>query len=104
LFKDALRPWLPDSILDRPKQGFGVPIAMWFRGQLRSMPGAILLDPTSRARGMFRPEYVEALIADHQSGARDNAHRIWALIQLELWQRTFVDSLASAPLDLDIAA
>jgi asparagine synthase (glutamine-hydrolysing) len=103
LFKDALRPWLPGAILDRPKQGFGVPIAEWFRGSLRSLPREILLDPTARARGIFKPEYVEGLIADHQAGARDNAYRIWALIQLELWQRTFVDRLRDGPLELSVA-
>jgi asparagine synthase (glutamine-hydrolysing) len=103
LFKDALRPWLPGAILDRPKQGFGVPIKEWFRGPLRSLPGEVLLDPVATARGMFRSEYVEGLIADHQSGARDNAYRIWALVQLELWQRTFVDRLESGPLELPVA-
>jgi asparagine synthase (glutamine-hydrolysing) len=102
LFKDALRPWLPGAILDRPKQGFGVPIAEWFRGPLRPLPREILLDSTARARGMFRPEYIESLIADHQSGGRDNATRLWALIQLELWHRTFVDRLEDGPLELPV--
>ena len=55
LFKDALRPWLPDHLLDRPKWGFGVPIAAWFRGPLRDLPREILLDEaTARARALPR--------------------------------------------------
>jgi asparagine synthase (glutamine-hydrolysing) len=102
LFKDALRPWLPDSILDRPKRGFGVPLDTWLRGPLRELPREILLDGASLERGLFRPEYVRGLIDDHLSGARNNAHRIWALIQLELWQRTFVDRLETDPIDLTL--
>ena len=100
LFKDALRPWLPGGILDRPKAGFGVPIDSWFRGPLRDLPREILLDPATIERGLFRPDYVRGLIDDHVSGARDNAGRIWALVQLEVWQRTFVDRVDNGPLAL----
>jgi asparagine synthase (glutamine-hydrolysing) len=103
LFKDALRPWLPGRLLDRPKMGFGVPIDVWFRGPLRKLPAAILLDPHALARGLFRPEYVRSLIDDHAEGRRNNAHRIWALLQLELWFRTFVDERGTRPLSLDVA-
>src|SRR5215208_4593728 len=47
VLKDALRPWLPDHILDRPKWGFGVPVASWFAGALSALPGEILLDPSA---------------------------------------------------------
>ena len=103
LFKDALRPWLPDHLLDRPKWGFGVPLDSWLRGPLRELPREILLDPTALDRNFFREEYVRGLISDHVSGARDNASRLWALIQLELWLRTFVDRRANGPLTLDLA-
>jgi asparagine synthase (glutamine-hydrolysing) len=102
LFKDALRPWLPGPLLDRPKWGFGVPLDSWLRGPLRELPREILLDGASLERGFFRPDYVRGLIDDHVSGARNNANRIWALIQLELWQRTFVDRLENGPLDLSL--
>lgn len=102
LFKDALRPWLPDHLLDRPKWGFGVPMDSWMRGPLRELPREILLDPRSLQRGFFREEYLNALIDDHVSGARDNSFRLWTLIQLELWMRTFVDQLAEGPLTLDL--
>jgi asparagine synthase (glutamine-hydrolysing) len=103
LFKDALRPWLPDHLLERPKSGFSVPIAAWFRGPLRDLPREILLDEETRARGLFREQYVRDLIDRHVAGTRDNSSRIFALIQLELWFRTFVDTRIDRPLDLGFA-
>jgi asparagine synthase (glutamine-hydrolysing) len=91
LFRDAMRGWLPDRILDRPKQGFGIPLCEWFRGALRNLPGDVLLDPRSIERGLFRRDAVETLIDDHMVGAADNSGRIWALMQLELWLRAYVD-------------
>lgn len=91
IFKDALRGWLPDSVLDRPKQGFAVPICDWFRDQRRDLPGEVLLDSRSLERGIFRPEKVRSLIDDHVDHRVDNASRIWALLQLELWLRTYID-------------
>jgi asparagine synthase (glutamine-hydrolysing) len=95
ILKDALRPWLPDSVLYRPKMGFGVPIADWFRGSLKDLPGEILLDPRSLERGFFREEAVRGLIDAHRDGTADNASKLWALLQLELWLRTWVDGVGS---------
>jgi asparagine synthase (glutamine-hydrolysing) len=100
VFKDALRPWIPDQILDRPKMGFGVPLAEWLRGELGELPGEVLLDPRATERGWFRPERVRKLIDDHHAGAVDNANKLWALIQLELWLQTYVDTKTPAPLTL----
>jgi asparagine synthase (glutamine-hydrolysing) len=101
-FKDALRGWLPDHILDRKKMGFGVPIGDWFRGALADLPGEILLDPRSLDRGYFRPEAVRAIIDRHRSGAEDTSNKIWSLLQLELWLRTYVDVATPAPVATSI--
>jgi asparagine synthase (glutamine-hydrolysing) len=87
VLKRALRRRLPASILDRPKMGFGVPLARWFREDLRELPGEILLDPGSRARGYFRPGRIERLITEHTSGLADHALKLWVLVQLEMWHR-----------------
>jgi asparagine synthase (glutamine-hydrolysing) len=97
IFKDALRPWLPSHILDRPKAGFAVPLATWFRSELRDLPRDILLDPRALGRGWFREDEVRRLIDSHVSGSWDNSHRLWALIQLELWLSTFVDGAPTGP-------
>jgi len=104
VFKDALRPWLPGHILDRPKWGFAVPLGSWFRSELRHLPKEILLDPRSIERGLFRESRLRALIQDHESGASDNKDKLWALIQLELWMQTFIDTKSTSPLVLDLAS
>jgi asparagine synthase (glutamine-hydrolysing) len=90
LLREAVRPWLPDEILDRPKHGFGVPIADWLRDDLRSMPAEILLDPHSRDRGVFEPAEVRRVIDEHHQGL-DRSPQLWAMLNLELWFRTCVD-------------
>jgi asparagine synthase (glutamine-hydrolysing) len=104
VFKDALRPWLPDAVLDRPKQGFAVPLPDWFRGPQRELPRDVLLDPRTLGRGMLRESTVRRLLDDHLTGAADHAPRIWTLMQLELWLRTYVDSPAArTPIALSAA-
>ncbi len=82
---------LPASIQNRPKMGFGVPLAHWFREELRPLLHDTLLDATARRRGYFRPETVERLIAEHQSERWDHSYRLWALICFERWHRAFLD-------------
>jgi asparagine synthase (glutamine-hydrolysing) len=101
VFKDALRPWLPSHLLDREKQGFGVPLAAWFRGRLKELPAEILLDPRALARGYFREHRLRQIIEEHLSGVRNRQDQIWTLIQLELWFRTFVDGGVNGPLTLN---
>jgi asparagine synthase (glutamine-hydrolysing) len=101
VFKDALRPWLPDHLLRRRKQGFGVPLDAWFRGRLKTLPGELLLDPRTLGRGLFREQRLRQIINEHIDGVRDRQKQIWALIQLELWLRTFIDGDASEPITLD---
>jgi asparagine synthase (glutamine-hydrolysing) len=95
--KDALRPWVPGHILDRPKMGFSVPLADWFRGRLRHLPEEVLLDTRARERGLFRPEAVRALIDGHMDGGADNSGKLWALLQLELWFRCYIDNPLFTP-------
>ncbi|MGE5273401.1 MAG: asparagine synthase (glutamine-hydrolyzing) [Verrucomicrobiota bacterium] len=90
---------LPAEVARRGKTGFGVPIARWFRGELRPLARDLLLDETARARGQLRPRVVARLLDDHASGRADHAHRLWCLLMLELWQREYVDAADSIPDD-----
>jgi asparagine synthase (glutamine-hydrolysing) len=89
VLKQAFADLMPPGLANRPKMGFGVPIDRWFRGPLAEELRAVLLDPVALSRGMFRPEAVESLIDGHQSGRRDNAYKLWALMMLELWFREY---------------
>jgi asparagine synthase (glutamine-hydrolysing) len=103
IFKEAVREWLPEAITDRPKWGFEVPLVHWFRGPLRHLPEDVLLDHRTLDRGLFREERVRSLIDEHVDGLHNHAYRLWALIELELWFRTYVDAAAlESPLALSV--
>jgi asparagine synthase (glutamine-hydrolysing) len=91
LLKEAVRPWLPPVILDKPKWGFAVPIGTWFRGEMREFLCDHLLSGSAAVRGFFRPAEVERLVRLHVEGRRDLEHHLWILLMFELWQRTFFD-------------
>jgi asparagine synthase (glutamine-hydrolysing) len=91
ILKAALRGMLPDIILDRPKMGFSVPLAHWFRKDLREMAHDILLSPQARQRGYFESNAISTMLAEHGRGQNDYAEDLWDLLVLELWHRTFID-------------
>jgi asparagine synthase (glutamine-hydrolysing) len=91
LFKKAVRGWVPDEILARPKRGFAVPIRHWFRGPLRRAAEEVLFDRRTLARGLFDPRFVRALVDEHRRGRRDQSMRLWALLVLELWTRAVIE-------------
>ena len=78
--------------LARPKQGFGVPIDLWFRGPLKELAFDTLLSPRATARGLFRPAVVRQLLEEHVSGRADRHYQLWNLLMLELWYRMFIDT------------
>jgi asparagine synthase (glutamine-hydrolysing) len=94
LLKHAMMPWLPNELITRQKQGFGVPLASWLRDELRDLSWDVLTDSTARSRGLFRPEAVASLLSEHGQGV-NHSTRIWALIQFELWHRNFIDDRAA---------
>ena len=98
ILRRALRGWLPDEILDRPKQGFTIPLAAWLRGDLRDWSRDVLLDRETLERGYFEPGAVHRLLDRHDAGADGDAPRIWSLLMLELWHREFAGAGAGAAL------
>jgi asparagine synthase (glutamine-hydrolysing) len=90
VFVRSLRGLLPDRILDRPKQGFAVPIGSWLRKQLGPMVRDTILSETCRRRGIFDMHAIEELVRRHEQGRPLDA-KLWTLIIFELWCRTFLD-------------
>ena len=91
LLKRAMADLLPVEILNRPKQGFIVPIDHWFRHDLQEMAYDTLLDPRSLGRGYFRPGVVRRLLDEHVRGVQNFHRQLWNLLMLELWHRCFID-------------
>lgn len=90
LLKSAMRGFLPDELLYRPKMGFGVPIEHWLRREMREFTRDILLSDRARARGIFNPDAIQSLLDRHNLG-ENWAIRIWALLMLELWFEMWID-------------
>ena len=91
LLKRAMRGILPDDIIHRPKHGFAVPLAHWFRGELSSFVRDLLFSRACRERGLFNAAYVERLLQLHEGG-RDIDLQLWTLLSLELWCRQVLDA------------
>jgi asparagine synthase (glutamine-hydrolysing) len=88
---------LPAEVLDRPKQGFGVPLSVWFRGGLREIFADTLLSAGARQRGYFQPAFVRRLVDEHVSGKRNHDLRLWQLLVFERWHAQYADrAIASA--------
>ncbi len=87
ILKKALEPYLPKDILYRPKMGFAVPLASWFRGPLRQRVRDALLGPILAGTGFFEQKFLRELVDQHQSGRRDNSAALWSLLMFESFYR-----------------
>jgi asparagine synthase (glutamine-hydrolysing) len=89
ILKQVASTLLPAEILNRPKQGFGVPLAVWFRGGLRELFADTLLSRASIERGYFQPAFVRRLVDEHLAGTRDHTWRLWQLVVFEKWHEQY---------------
>jgi asparagine synthase (glutamine-hydrolysing) len=87
IFIRAVGHRLPRELLHQPKRGFGVPLAAWFRGPLRSFAWDHLTSRSFLNRDTVSPEFVVQLLEEHDRGRRNNHHVLWRLLMLELWFR-----------------
>ncbi len=74
-------------MLSRPKMGFGVPLAHWFRGELKSFVREMLTSQGFENRDVASPAVVRDMLDEHDRGRRDNSYWLWSLLMLELWFR-----------------
>lgn len=93
VLREIIRRHVPDQLMERPKMGFGVPLADWLRGPLRDW-GAALLDRRRLAgEGIFAPDAVQGLWERHQSGRENNHHLLWNFLMFQAWLDTYQDKL-----------
>lgn len=91
IFKKAISGFVPQEILYREKQGFGVPIGDWINTQLKDRIVGDLSDRRTIERGYFDTNYIKLIIDEHARGRRDHSNPLWTLWMLELWHRRYVD-------------
>ncbi|MGH7768975.1 MAG: asparagine synthase-related protein, partial [Candidatus Binatia bacterium] len=91
VLREALKDLVPREIIQRPKMGFPVPIGRWLRGPFWSIVEDFVLGPRARERGFFKPAVLRRLAEEHRSGVREHGDRLWLLVNLEMWQRIFLE-------------
>ncbi|MBP2434214.1 asparagine synthase (glutamine-hydrolyzing) [Bradyrhizobium elkanii] len=89
VFRDAVRPWVPQLIADKPKMGFGPPDASWYRGRLRPFVEQALAPRRIAARGIFDPAFVMSALEAHMSGKANRLTLLWSLLSFEAWCEAF---------------
>jgi asparagine synthase (glutamine-hydrolysing) len=102
LLRRIAEPLLPPELVWRTKHGFSTPIGAWLRDGLRPLCRETILSECSLSRGFFKRRELETLIREHESGLWNHGGRLWALMSLEVWCRTFLDrqDIMSGPISL----
>jgi asparagine synthase (glutamine-hydrolysing) len=91
ILRKAMADRLPPEVLNKPKQGFSIPLKDWLRGPLRPLMMELLSVDTIRRRGYFESDCVSRWISEHLAGHANHSHRLWALMVLELWHQNVFD-------------
>jgi asparagine synthase (glutamine-hydrolysing) len=85
ILKRAMKDKLPRQIVGRGKKGFGIPVAKWFKGDLRDLLQDTLAEGRLRQQGIFRPQAVARLVDQHLRGTKDNRKPLWTLFMFQQW-------------------
>jgi len=91
LLRRVLDRYVPRNLIDRPKMGFGIPLADWLRGPLRDWADD-LLDPAHLGGGLLDAHAVRTLWSEHVSGRRNWAYALWTILMFEAWRRRWQTS------------
>jgi len=92
ILKKAMQDILPQSILDRGKEGFSIPIKNWMKYELKPLMTDALSEKNVREKGFFSPHYVQRLIKEHLTNRENHSHRLWALMVFHLWYDYYMKS------------
>ncbi len=91
LLRKAVGDMLPAPVLDKPKEGFSIPLKHWLREDLRPLMTDLLAPDTVLRRGYFEPATVAQWVDEHLARRANHSHRLWALMVFELWHRHVMD-------------
>ncbi|MBI5359517.1 MAG: asparagine synthase (glutamine-hydrolyzing) [Planctomycetes bacterium] len=90
ILKETMKGVLPEHIINRSKKGFGIPVAKWFRNELRGMMQDVLGEGRLKQQGIFNPVFVQELIKGHLDGKSDNRKKLWTLFMFQLWHDRYI--------------
>lgn len=92
VLKKAMEPYLPKSVIYRPKSGFGVPLRRWMKEDLRELLGDLLSVDSLNKRGLFSPKAVQELIYNNDNGKIDASYTLLSILCIEIWCRAYMDN------------
>jgi asparagine synthase (glutamine-hydrolysing) len=90
VLRRALASRVPKPVLEKPKKGFGIPVARWLNTHLRTLAGDLLGSERLRAQGLFDADAVGRLLWEHWNGRRDNRKGLWTLVMFQLWHDRYL--------------
>ena len=93
ILRNVAKRYMGADLVDRPKQGFGFPIAKWLRSDLAPFMRHLFAESRFVELGLFRREEMERLMEEHIGGRADHNFRLWILINLELWHRICIEGM-----------
>ncbi|MFT2090404.1 asparagine synthase (glutamine-hydrolyzing) [Paraglaciecola sp. 2405UD69-4] len=85
ILKEAFKPMLPDGILYRKKMGFSVPLATWFRSEIKEIAERHLINQAQGLKAIFNHNYVKTLWNEHQNNTADHSNLLWSMLMYEMW-------------------
>ncbi|MGL4598580.1 MAG: asparagine synthase-related protein, partial [Bacteroidia bacterium] len=91
VLRKAMMDFLPESIVNRKKQGFSAPDESWYRGENAAYVKSLLLDKKTISSEFIRPEYIERIVHEHIDQRINHRLLIWSLMNFEWWCRLFLD-------------
>jgi asparagine synthase (glutamine-hydrolysing) len=89
VLKNLLAKYVPEHLIDRPKQGFSVPLAQWLRSDLKFWASDLLSESEINRQGLFNFHNVNKLLQDHLTGKYDNHRQLWTLLMYQTWSKEF---------------
>jgi asparagine synthase (glutamine-hydrolysing) len=96
LLRRVVDRYVPRNLIERPKMGFGVPLAAWLRGPLRDW-AEDLLDPQTVGGGLLDTAAVRTMWSEHVEGGRNWAYALWTVLMFEAWRRRWMGTAAAMP-------
>lgn len=90
ILKKSVEGLIPNSILNRSKKGFGIPIADWLKGRLNPLMHDLLAPARLKDQGLFEAYHVQTLIGEHEKGLASHHKQLWTLLVFQLWYDRFL--------------